>query len=97
MQNEVLLPNPAQHVNVISHRGPRREWNPSGLGMDARFLQNSDGRFHIAEHLADDDPYEVFAKIEQLAHQLAGLPAPYWQPPDLPHKAPPRLTEDWFC
>ncbi len=52
---------------------------------------------HLAEHHADDDPYAVFAKIEQIAHQLAGLPIPNWQPPHMPQKPPPRLTEDWFC
>jgi hypothetical protein len=40
---------------------------------------------------------QIFRRVEQVAAELAGMPAPVWAPPLVPDLPPPRLTEDWFC
>ena len=52
----------------------------------------------IAEQYIDDDPYQVFKRIEAAAHQLSEQPQPaYAFPPVQYTKTPPKLTENWFC
>ena len=51
----------------------------------------------LVEQAADGDVYHIFRAVEQLASDLAGVPAPTWTAPLLPDLPPPRLTEDWFC
>ena len=51
----------------------------------------------LVEQAADGDVYHTFHAVEQLASDLAGVPAPTWTAPLLPDLPPPRLTEDWFC
>lgn len=52
----------------------------------ARLVEQSDG-----------DPYHTFARIEQLAYEMAGRQPPAWPALRLIQPEPPRLTEDWFC
>lgn len=42
-------------------------------------------------------PLAAFAKVEEAAYLLAGLPLPQWETAVSPTLPPPRLTEDWFC
>jgi hypothetical protein len=67
-------------------------WSHPDPCMDA--LQREVAR--VAEG-GGDDPFTVFAAIEQLAHDFAGRPAPSAAAVPVTLHRPPRLTEDWFC
>lgn len=76
--------DPANFTYRWSHPDPRMD------GLQKAVAQ-------VAEKSTEEDPYTTFARIEELAAQVAGQAAPVWLPPAFPPPPPPRLTEDWFC
>ena len=96
----LLLSQPSMkpHLGSLNRENFSWEWSHPDRRMDELQKLLSD----IAEQAADldEDLYETFDKIKQCSYQIFELAAPKTEKAQRPastRKAPPRLTESWFC